>query len=696
MPRTFPCRSAVALAALSLSVVWSGQVLAQSRPAEMSDVTAGDAQAEVVTFSAPGATPERVMRAIVVLPRDYARDAAAAGHPSAKNRYPVVYLLHGYGADCTSWYVRSREAGRPLSMYADRYGLIIVCVDGRRASWYLDAPPDSEEAADWQIETMFTRHLVPEIDRRYRTWADALGRAVVGLSMGGHGAIYLAARHPELLSVCGDMSGVVDLTHVINKQDLTRRLGPIEKHRDRWLEHSAITQAERFAGRRVGVLIDCGWGDSFFEDHRLLHEKLTRLQVPHDFIQRPGGHDWPYWINALPYHLQFASDRLRPAGITGPPTSLPGFRPVVLDQGGADDSRDLGTADMNGDGKPDVVVARSGGVAWYENPGWGRHPVTAPFHRNIVSVAAEDIDRDGRIDLAWASERTSDAASADGGIWWARNGPAEPWTAFPVTAAPGVCRIRWADVDGDGRRELLVGSAGAGAGADASDERSASLRVMHVPGSPETDRWTEDMIREGPQACSAIVPLRFVAAPFEQILTAGAEGIHVLSRQPATGAWTSRQLGAGDQAGTSSRGTGDVAFGRLRGGQRFLAAIEPPDAGRVVAYMEPPYANQLWTRVAVDDAPVSARGVACGDLNGDGDDEIVVACRAGDGQPRAGGVRAYMVAADSLTRWEGRWIDEEGMAAEAVRIVDLNGDGRPDIVAAGRRAASLKVYLNGK
>ncbi len=693
MSRIFSRRSVAALAAMSLPAILSIRVAAQTRPTAAPDITAGDPQAEVVTFPVPGATSGAVGRAIVVLPRDYARDAVAA-QPDTAKRYPVVYLLHGYGADHTSWYVRSREAGRPLSAYADRYGLIIVCVDGRRASWYLDAPPDSEDPADWQIETMFTRYLVPEIDRRYRTWADALGRAVVGLSMGGHGAIYLAARHPELLSVCGDMSGVVDLTHVINKQDLTRRLGPIDKHRDRWLEHSAMTQAEQFAGRRVGVLIDCGWGDSFFEDHRLLHEKLTRLQVPHDFIQRPGGHDWSYWINALPYHLQFAADRLRPAGVWRPAASLPGFTSVILDRSGGDDARDLGVADMNGDGKPDVVVARSGSVAWYGNPGWPRHVVTGPSARNIVSVAAEDIDRDGRVDLAWACGGGPDGADAHGGIWWARNAATEPWKAFRVGAGPDVLRIRWADVDGDGRRELLAVTSGRRAGSGASGEGRTPLRVLHVPGAPETDRWAEGVPGEGPRTCSAIVPLRFVAAPFEQFLTAGAEGIHVLSRQPATGAWTSRQLGAGDQEGTSSRGTGDVAFGRLRGGQRFLAAVEPPHGGRVVVYMEPPYANELWTRLIIDDRLSDVHGVACGDLSGDGDDEIVIACGAGGGG--GGGVRAYMVAADRFTRWQGRWIDEGGLAAEAVRVVDLNGDGRRDIVAAGRGTAGLKAYLNAE
>ena len=78
-------------------------------------------------------------------------------------------------------------------------------------------------------------------------------------------------------------------------------------------------------------MLDCGFSDPFFDDHRLLHEKLMRLQVPHEYVVRPGGHDWTYWIHALPYHLQFASDRLKPAGLPQPAPSS-GFEAVIIDR----------------------------------------------------------------------------------------------------------------------------------------------------------------------------------------------------------------------------------------------------------------------------------------------------------------------------------------------------------------------------
>jgi S-formylglutathione hydrolase FrmB len=130
--------------------------------------------------------------------------------------------------------------------------------------------------------------------------------------------MYLGARHPELFGACGTMSGVMDLRPFTDKYDLTRRFGPWEKFPERWLEHSVLTQAEKFAGKSTGILIECGLEDSAFIDgNQELHRKLIELKVPHDYIERPGGHSWGYWLNALPYHLQFMTDRLKPVGKAG-------------------------------------------------------------------------------------------------------------------------------------------------------------------------------------------------------------------------------------------------------------------------------------------------------------------------------------------------------------------------------------------
>jgi S-formylglutathione hydrolase FrmB len=298
------------LAAILPPLTWLGTGCATVLPPASVVPAPDDSFASKVTFNVPGSSPGATSNALVIVPQDYNVETQAA---KAK-RYPVVYLLHGHGADYTRFYNKFREVGRPLSNLADRFGMILVTADGKRCSWYLDTPSDMPDAADWQYETIITKHLIPEIDRKFRTWSGPAGRGVVGTSMGGHGALYLAARHPELFGACGSIAGVLNLINTTNPQDLCKRLGMLEQNRARWLEQSAITQCEKLVGRHTAILIDVGWNDPFFWDNRAVHDKLMKLGVAHDYIERAGSHDAQYWVNALPYHLQFVADRLKAAG----------------------------------------------------------------------------------------------------------------------------------------------------------------------------------------------------------------------------------------------------------------------------------------------------------------------------------------------------------------------------------------------
>jgi S-formylglutathione hydrolase FrmB len=284
-------------------LAWAGVAFAASATQPASE------RISTIRFPIPAAKAGAESNAIVALPAGYLAPEAAG------TRWPVVYLLHGYSGNQEDWYKHTAGTGRALDVMASRYGVIIVLPDGKYSSWYLDAAPDAPQSADWQWETVITRHLVPEIDRRWRTWAEPAGRGITGLSMGGHGAMYLCARHPELFSACGTMSGVMDLRPLGDRYDLPKRLGPYNQAPKRWEEASVIGLADRFAGRKAGILIECGLGDStFIGGNQALHRKLLDLNIPHDYIERPGAHTWEYWINALPYHLQFLSDRLKRAG----------------------------------------------------------------------------------------------------------------------------------------------------------------------------------------------------------------------------------------------------------------------------------------------------------------------------------------------------------------------------------------------
>ncbi len=270
-----------------------------SAPAPLDECTT------VIAYSIPGSTADRTAKAMVVVPHE---------HLSTDKRFSVIYLLHGYGVSYARYYEKFTEAHRSLTALADRFGVILVMPDGGCCSWYLDAESDQPDAADWQYEQIITKHLVPEIDRRFHTWSERTGRGLTGMSMGGHGALYLCARHPELFSAAGSMSGVMDLRESLNPAPLAARIGTFEQHRQRWIEHSVLGLTDKFVGQQVSLLLDVGEEDPFIWSNRILHDKLLSLGVAHDYIERPGKHEWPYWINALPYHLQFLSDHLKPAG----------------------------------------------------------------------------------------------------------------------------------------------------------------------------------------------------------------------------------------------------------------------------------------------------------------------------------------------------------------------------------------------
>jgi S-formylglutathione hydrolase FrmB len=128
---------------------------------------------------------------------------------------------------------------------------------------------------------------------------------ITGLSMGGHGAFYLAIRHPELFDAVSSMSGGVDLTFSTVKWEITKMLGSFELFPDRWQSNSIVNMVETIPEEFIPILIDCGYDDFFIEINRTLHHRMIEKNIPHIYMEKPGGHSWNYWVNALDEHLRF-------------------------------------------------------------------------------------------------------------------------------------------------------------------------------------------------------------------------------------------------------------------------------------------------------------------------------------------------------------------------------------------------------
>ena len=236
----------------------------------------------------------RSIKNVVIVPMEYIyfNDAQAT-------RYPVLYLLHGaYG--CYSDWSKKTD----LNLLANEFGVIIVCPDGQD-SWYFDSPIDPT----MQFETYVSKELVEYIDSHYRTYANRYMRAITGLSMGGHGALFLAWRHPDVFWSCGSMSGNMDITQFPDSWHIKDRLGEQAANPQRWRDHAVCNQVDRLKNTTLtpaqNIIIDDGLNDIFIKNNIALHEQLVAAGIDHDFTVRPGRHSWDYWVNSLDYHMVF-------------------------------------------------------------------------------------------------------------------------------------------------------------------------------------------------------------------------------------------------------------------------------------------------------------------------------------------------------------------------------------------------------
>ena len=212
-------------------------------------------------------------------------------------KFPVVYLLHGYGGSYSNCIIRVPQ----LKDFADTYQVIIVCPDGGFGSWYFDSPVDPA----FKYETHVTVEVVNFIDKNFKTLANKEHRAIMGNSMGGHGALFMAFRHPDIFGAAASISGGVDLDLCKTKFDISKRLGDTLTHAKDWHDMSVINLIEKYTDTKLKISIDCGIHDIFIEANRHLHQKMLQLKIAHDYTERPGEHNWEYWRNSTPYQLLF-------------------------------------------------------------------------------------------------------------------------------------------------------------------------------------------------------------------------------------------------------------------------------------------------------------------------------------------------------------------------------------------------------
>lgn len=243
--------------------------------------------AEIRRLTIPSSFLSEPGRVVVAVPDS---EAPADG-------WRTLYLLNGYSGNEETWVKQV-----PLDSLANAYSLVIVCPDGRD-SFYWDV--EDSIAPGLKMESFITRELVPKIDSIYPV--DTLSRSIAGYSMGGHGALYLTARHPHMFRTAVSLSGAFDIANLkaFPWIKIPSLLGGYDH--DVWEAHSVFAYVDSLALYSPRIMLVCGKSDAFLPDNRRLHDALDRHGVSHTYKVLPGDHNWKFWRRGLPGLLDFVT-----------------------------------------------------------------------------------------------------------------------------------------------------------------------------------------------------------------------------------------------------------------------------------------------------------------------------------------------------------------------------------------------------
>ena len=340
-------------------------------------------------------------------------------------------------------------------------------------------------------------------------------------------------------------------------------------------------------------------------------------------------------------------------------------------------------ADLNRDGKPDVIALASGlkELRWYENPGWTKHVLITGINQPI-NAAACDVDGDGIPEIALAHEFSNVYARSLGivSILTHQGDPTGLWLTREIDRVPTSHRLRFADIEGTGKK-VLVNFPLIGSKSIAPEYRDHVSLLMYRPGE-----WKREVITDAEEGVvHGILATAWDGGGRESLLSTSFLGVYAL--QFDNGQWKRTLVAKGDPTDWPKSGSSDVIVGHL-GLERFLATTEPWHGNKVVIYRQD---KGAWTRHVIDEAITDGHTIVAGDFDGDGRDELVVGERQGKRS-----AYLYRVTNDKEDTWSRQALDDGGMAAAGCAVADLNADKRPDVVCIGTATANLKWYEHRK
>jgi S-formylglutathione hydrolase FrmB len=455
------------------------------------------------------------------------------GYATSGLRYPVVYVLHGGGGDQADWVTFGDIQGVLDRAHASdpAQAVIAVMPDGRSGQWF-----DYEDGS-FLLETYVLGHLVPWVDDHFRTLADRSGRAVVGLSNGGYGAMHLAGKAPDRFVAAGGMSsnlgartmsGLGADGAVHHQGSVPYQLAGNYDGVDLILDVAAYCTAPDPLCATIAV----DW--LFLPDHVAFQQRMAEVGHDGDLDLRfaDGAHQFTWWTpwledRQLPFLLERLADpQPRPASASSLPESFryrsirPAFSVWGYDVAVERDAREFldlravtaGGFEVQGSGRATILTApRYRPQGTYVVAGTDGSPREQTVRADAAGRLAVEVDL-GPSHTEDQFTDAADVAEAQGGYWTVRTvtirepGSTAPQASEPDegAAGPGAPAARPAP-RASSPRSGPAGGPAPGATAAPETAPGASDPAGARPSSPIAARW------DGPEP--QLVPtLLFLAA----------------------------------------------------------------------------------------------------------------------------------------------------------------------------------------
>jgi enterochelin esterase-like enzyme len=227
------------------------------------------------------------------------------GYEDGDMRFPVLYLLHGNGANQNEWVSKGLiqpTADRLIAAGEIPPALIVMPSAG--TTWYVDRQD--------KMETAIIKDLIPEVQERYRVIDDRMGRVIGGESMGGYGALRFIMKYPEMFAAAALMSPAIYVPEPPATSS-GRRVPPFQTDGkydpEVWKSLNYPALMDAFVARNivVPIYVDSGDHDDFQIDYQapLIYKVWRDHNWPAEMRIVAGTHSFDVWRNTVPEALRF-------------------------------------------------------------------------------------------------------------------------------------------------------------------------------------------------------------------------------------------------------------------------------------------------------------------------------------------------------------------------------------------------------